>query len=356
MPNNGVPAPGAPYPAVYPNYPQTVGGIPNQPMPNNGVPAPGAPYPAVYPTYPATAAGIPAQPMPNVFGPNSLSEYVYTAPQGWTTDRYSDGIVLNSPVSNTGEKCLLQIWPMRQAGQDLDRDANLAFQTIYSTYELRDHTSDGMSIPQIVIHGTSGQGWDYVILKKPIGKPSNPPGQWETLQGFVMVARLNNNLAVVSGLSKVPLVSSCFGELVKDVWPRFFYSLRFRDWPVTDQAPAMAARLQGVWTVASGTVADQYQFSANGRYGSAAAVQNYNQISNTAVLTTTQAFFGNGSYSLKENTIALTPDPGRGTPESGLLRVEAESRDNGRSWASVLYLLRRSVVDGSEYEVRYKKN
>jgi hypothetical protein len=102
-----------------------------------------------------------------------------------------------------------------------------------------------------------------------------------------MVAMLNSNLAVMSGLSKVPLVSSRFGELIADVWPRFFYSLRSKDWPVADQASAIAGKIAGTWTVATGTVADRYQFAANGRYASAAAVQNYNRISNTEVLETT---------------------------------------------------------------------
>jgi hypothetical protein len=171
-----------------------------------------------------------------------------------------------------------------------------------------------------------------------------------------MVAKLNSNLAVISALSKVPLVSSCFGELIADVWPRFFYSLRFKDWPATDQAPAIAGKLVGTWTIATSTVADRYQFDANGRYASAAAVQNYNRVSTTEVLATTQAFFGDGAYALKENAITLTPDPGHGPTVAGFVRVEEESKDNGRTWLPILYLLRTSTVDGKEYEVRYKKN
>jgi hypothetical protein len=308
------------------------------------------------PAAPAPASPTPpARSMPNVAGANSLSEYVYAAPQGWTTNKYPDGIVLTSPVSNTGERCLISMWPMRPAGADLQNDANLAFQTIFNTYELRNRTSDGMSMPQVAIRGRSGQGWDYLILMRGIGNPNGPGGPFETLQGFVMVAKLNSNLAVISGLSKVPLVSSCFGELIADVWPRFFYSLHFKDWPVTDQASAIAAKITGTWTIATSTVADRYQFAANGRYASAAAVQNYNR-SSTEVLETTQAFFGDGSYALKENAITLTPDPGHGPTVPGFVRVEEESKDNGRTWVPILYLLRTSTVDGKEYEVRYQKN
>src|SRR5262249_19092574 len=158
---------------------------------------------------------------------------------------------------------------------------------------------------------------DYLILKGGIGKPSNPPGQWETLQGFVMIARLGSVNAVISGLSKVPLVSNCFGELATNVWPRFYYSLRFRSWPVTDRSAAISSRLAGTWTSATGTVADRYQFNGSGRYATAAAVQNYSRSGNQ-VQQTTQGFFGNGSYSLSENTITMVPDGG--APEPGLLR------------------------------------
>ena len=116
----------------------------------------------------------------------------------------------------------------------------------------------------------------------------------------------------------------------------------------------MAAKVAGVWTSATGNAADRYEFNANGRYGTAAAVQNYNRISSMEVLRTTQAFFGNGSYSLRENTITFSPDDGGGPPENGWFRLEYESHD-GRSWSEVLYLLKRSVVDGSDYEVRYSK-
>ena len=64
------------------------------------------------------------------------------------------------PVYNTGERCLISMWPMRPAGADLQNDANVSFQSIFNTYEPRNRTSDGMTMPQILIRGRSGQGWD----------------------------------------------------------------------------------------------------------------------------------------------------------------------------------------------------
>jgi hypothetical protein len=338
-------APAAGTPGVAP----TTAAAPGYPVSGTAMPDPAAA------TAPAIAPAASAPPMPNVVGPNSLSEYVYTAPQGWTRMQYSNGIVINSPTYNTGERCLISLWPFRQAGANLINDAASAFQTIFSTYQFRDGNNDGVLIPTVLSRGTSGQGWDYVMIKRGIGKPPGPGGQrYETLQGFVFVAKLNSNLAVISGISKAPLVSSCLGELVGDVWPKFFYSLRFRDWPVNDQSAAMMNKLAGTWSAATATAGTQFVFAPNGRYDSAAAAQQYNLLANSQVLTTTQAYFGNGAYSINQNSVILMPD--NRPREPAWFRLEEESKDGGRTWTTVLSLLRISSVDGKDYEVRYLKH
>jgi hypothetical protein len=294
-----------------------------------------------------------------VFGqggnPATLSEYIYAVPPGWTSNQYPDGIVLTSPASVTGERCQLSMWPMRSAGTNLQADANYLFRDIFKTYEPRNQTSRGTALPSSVVRGTSGQGWDYLIVKRGIGKPSNPPGMYASLLGFVMVARLGNYLGVISGLGKDPLVSTCLGELAGNAWPRFFHSLKFRSWKAPAEVPEVRQKLVGVWTTATAYASDQFTFAANGRYGGAAAAQQYNRVSNTQVLQTTQAYFGNGAYTLRENTITLTPDDQKNNPETGYFRLEEESKDEGRTWAESLYLLRVSRVDGKDYEVRYTK-
>ena len=285
-------------------------------------------------------------------GPLTLDEYIYATPAGWIATKYPDGIVLSSPASNTNERCFITLWAMRPAGANLQADANNIFHEVYKPYELRNMTTRGTPMPPSIVRGTSGQGWDYVIVRKGIG----PPGSPETRLGFVFVAKLNSRLAVISGLSKDPLVSTCFGELAGNVWPGFFYSLSFRNWTPVDQSSAMRKKIAGVWTAATATAADQFTFAANGRYGGAAAAQQYNRISSTEVLRTTQAYSGNGAYTLKGNNITLTPDGQKNHPETGFVRVEEESKDDGRSWVETLYLLRTSAVDGKEYEVSYHKN
>jgi hypothetical protein len=306
----------------------------------------------------AQGAPLRVGPQTSPVGPATLRDYVYATPVGWNAQQYPDGIVLTSPVSQTGERCLISLWPMRGSSGSLQRDANFAFQDIFKTYELRTQTSRGSALPPSVIRGTSGQGWDYLIVKHGIRKPGmGPGGPWETLLGFVFVARLDNRLAVISGMSKDPLVSACMGELTgATTWPQFFYSLGFKGWQPSDQVSAMRKSLAGSWTTATATAADRIVFAGNGRYATAAAAQQYYRVSSTELLTTTQAYFGNGAYTLRGNAITLTQDDRKNQPESGFIRVEEESKDDGRSWVPTLYLLRTSAVNGEQYEVSYHRN
>jgi hypothetical protein len=280
----------------------------------------------------------------------TIDDYVFAPPPGWKGAKYTDALMLSSPANNTSERCFISFWPMRAAGLNLLADADRAFRDVYKQYQLRNVTPRGDPMPSSIVHGTSGQGWEYVIIRRGIA----PPGSPESRLGFVMVARLNDRLAVISGLSKDPLVSACFGELQHNLWPDFFYSLSFRNWSPTDQTSAMRGRIAGVWTVATASVADQITFAPNGRYGGASASQQYHLLGNGEALTTTQGFFGDGAYTLRGNSITMTSDHGK-APEAGLIRVEDESQDEGRTWAPIMYLLRRSNVNGEEYEVRYKK-
>jgi hypothetical protein len=54
--------------------------------------------------------------------------------------------------------------------------------------------------------------------------------------------------------------------------------------------------------------------------------------------TTTYGFRGDGSWSIRGNTITLTEDKAKGSPEVGLFRLEQES-DDGQSWKERLCVL-----------------
>src|SRR3981081_956071 len=128
---------------------------------------------------------------------------------------------------------------MGPAGSNIMTCTNNILFYIYKTYELR-----SSSTPGSLIKGISPEGWEYAIVKKAIGKPG---GDYATLFGFVFVTKLSNQIAIVSGFSKNLLVSSCFGLMLTDVWPKFFYSLQFKNWKSSDNAQTLLRKIPGVW-------------------------------------------------------------------------------------------------------------
>jgi hypothetical protein len=274
-----------------------------------------------------------------------LSDYVYTVPPGWTTQQFPDGITMSAAPQGGSERCILTLWPMRNAGSNLWTDAGNIFSEIYKGYEPR---NDGLT-PGSIIQGVSPQGWEYVIIKRSIGIRG-----YGTMFAFIFLAKLGSQVAPITGSSKDPMVSACFGELLTDVWPKFFYSLRFKNWK--SSGPGIAKQIAGSWIGGGATAAGEFTFTTNGRYADAQAAQQYHELSSGEVMTTTQAYFGDGSYSLNGNQITLVSDTKKNNPEHGYIRVEQESIDEGRNWKEKLYLLRTSSIDGKEYEVTMKRN
>ena len=282
-------------------------------------------------------------------GATTQGNYVYVVPAGWTPKQYPDGgVVMTSPVYGTGEKCTISVLSMRPATSDLQTAANGIFSELFS----KDYLAVTTYTSPSMIRGISPQGWEYFITKQGIRPRA---GNFSDVFAFVFVAKLDNQLAVIAGISKDPLVSNCFGSNLKDVWPQFFYSLQFKNWRSQQPDKEVMKRMTGVWMAATATAGDRLVFAPNGRFAGASAAQRYYATSSNELLTVTDAYFGDGAYSIKGNQVILIHDSEKNNPEKGFMRVEQESKDGGRTWKDKLYLMRKSVVDGSDYEVNYDK-
>jgi hypothetical protein len=163
------------------------------------------------------------------------------------------------------------------------------------------------------------------------------------IAALVLVASAGKELSIIVGRSKDPLVSQCFGEIVRDEWSRFLYSLHFPNWEQQGQQGNVENQLFGTWTAATGTVADRFTFMPDGRYAGAAAAQHSRRISSTEVLRSTDAFFGDGRYAVQGNAMTLVADSDPSHPSQGHFRLEQESKDGGRTWIEKLCLLREEI-------------
>ena len=300
-------------------------------------PPPGAAQPA--PATPPAASG----------GVSVPGNYSYAIPQGWTGTSYPDGgIVYGSQMFNNGERCQISVFPLRPTSGNLVTDARTIYAQIFQTdpFQNNDYPSPAASF----IRGVSAEGWSYFIIQKSI---HGRFGDYGTLLGTrLMAVQLGPQVATLTGTGKDPQVSMCFGELVHDDWPEFFYTIHFKSWTSQPQDREVPRRLAGAWTIATATVADRYVFAANGRFASAAAAMTTTRISETELLQTTNAYFGNGAYTIEGSTITLTTDSDRGNPKRGHFRVEQVSKDGGTTWTDQLCLL----LEGISGEVCYTRD
>jgi len=260
----------------------------------------------------------------------SLDDYVYAVPAGWTQTVYPDGIVYASPVFETGERCQFTVFQMRPASGDLLADARRAFVEIFQVDPFQ---NNAYPFPTATLtRGVGAAGWSYLVIQKSI---RGQVGDYGTLLGTrLFAAQLGDRVAIITSTGKDPLVSQCFGNLVRDEWPRVFYSLAFKNWKAVPQDSLVRRRLAGAWITATASVADRYVFAANGRLASAAAKKTDRQ--------TPDAYFGDGSYRIAGNTITLTSDSNRSHPQRGYFRLEADSQD-GSTWKDRLCLLLEGI-------------
>jgi hypothetical protein len=267
--------------------------------------------------------------------PPALSDYVYAVPNGWAATLSAEGILLRATVVSTGENCLMGLAPVVPSTGDLFADANMAWTRSFNGFDVRP-TSTFFAGPHI-IRGIAAQGWEYVIVKRGVGLRGAPvdPLRERQLFGFVMVAKLGGRIATVFGVSLDPLVSSCFGTSLGNVWPQFFASLQFRNFTPVGAA-GLAQTIVGAWesygSSIGGGASLQYVFTPAGRYAESGATRRY--VGNDQVLTSTT--FGDGAYLVRGNEITLVPD--RGQAEAGSFRIEQVSEDGGATWVEKLYL------------------
>ena len=288
---------------------------------------------AAAPSGPATTADPAARGAGD--GKGLVGGYVYAVPDGWIGKEYPDGTVYASPVLSNGERCQITVLKPRPGSGNIAQDAFSAYREIFKVDPLQ-NSAYPYPTPTLS-RGSSPQGWSYFVIRKSIGGQA---GDYGSLLGTRLLAvQLGPQVAVIATTAKDPLVSMCFGEVVRDEWPGFFRSLRFGRWQLPSQEQAVAQRLAGTWTTATASVADRYSFDGKGRYATAAAAMQRHRISDDAVLQTTQAFFGDGAYTIKDNSITLTADDDRSHPAIRWLRLEQDSGDGGQTWSDRLCLL-----------------
>ena len=265
--------------------------------------------------------------------------YNFTPPAQWSKQELRGQTVLTSPVYQNGERCQITILPMQEAGSA--RLPDIAIGTFRNTFRA-DPLASYPSQPSRLATGISPGGWEFFTIHKLV---VGQEGDGKGIGTILLTAKAGDRIATIYGISKDFIVSNCFGELVRDVWPGFFYSLMFQGAAPGQQQDLIRQKLAGTWIAATGMVGNRYEFHSDGRYAGAAARRQFSRDS-----VTTTAFFGDGSYSFDGNQLILTGDDG--SRSTFFFRLEFASRDSGATWTDQLCLL----SPGMSGEVCYRKN
>jgi len=318
--------------------PRAVAATPGAPAPN-----PGGVAPAAAPATATTPLEMPA-------GNTTFGDYGYALPAGWTSQPSGNGLWLVSPQLGS-ERCTLGLWPMAPSSGNLATDARDAWARVFTGLTVR---PDDPLNKTVVVRGVAPQGWEYLVLRRPMFSPND---RESSLGGTVMVANLGNRVAVLSFFSGDPGHSACYRygyEFHPEVWPRFFASLRFRNW-TPPAATDLGRRIQGSWqsisTSTGGGASLQYAFNPAGRYAFIGVGQRYMALSQFTAAVWTSSSFGDGSYALRGNELTLRPD--RGELDRWLFRLEQVSEDGGRTWTEKLFMMqptRVTTIDGARVQ------
>jgi hypothetical protein len=264
----------------------------------------------------------------------SLSDYVFDLPSGWTKEVSSGEIVLRAP----DKVSLLSILPMQNSSGDLENDMNTIFWQVFEGWKPDPWNPDN----HISVKGTAPAGWNY--FKDEMGIVKEDGDKKYQIYGFVFLARLNGQLAVIAG--SYPSKTNLLDDHFAPDWLIFFHSLEFKNYKPTTASP-LSKDILGKWISGSGSSLITYTFSSNNRYAYGSAFSTSRDYSTYQVLETTTSFTGDGKYNLKGNELTTVNDK-TGKSETSKLRVFYEKQYG--DWLKRLGMLSTSSTDGKPYE------
>lgn len=264
-----------------------------------------------------------------------LSDYEFTAPPGWSKENNASEIVLRGP----DHQSVISILPMQPSSGNLETDMSRVFWQVFGGWEIDRQNIDH----HIYSRGVAPAGWNY--LKQELGISKTENGQLLHLNGFVLLAQLNNQVAIIAG--SYPVGGSLLNESLHVDWQLFFHSLDFRNYPRAAVNP-LATDILGEWLTGSSTGLATYTFAANGHYSNGSAYRSQQDISAYRILEKTTSFVGDGRYQLKGNELTLIPTR---TNKPEAVKVRVFYKNEFLSWIRTIGMIFKSTIDGHLYEL-----
>lgn len=280
----------------------------------------------------------------------SISDYLFTAPEGWQVTNGGNHIFMQSPASG----CQILIFEPQLSSGDLESDAISVFNMMYPAANWR-YTHQGER-QYVLSRGYLAKGLRYSMIEASMNA-TTADGKYHTEDGAALAIQAGHQLIIVS-IRHSSLSGHWDCQNKYNVWPRFFNSFDVESAahrPDSDAEPAR--RIVGVWKLASGGVASgEYVFAANGNF------QFRGAIGTTTTTTdyyyeylhiTTYAFEGDGSYAFDGDKLMLKRRTD-GVQDQRRYRF-VDINPGGTGWKDRICLLSDDPSTGSLIEVCYEK-
>lgn len=276
----------------------------------------------------------------------SLNDYDFTAPEKWQVQNSRDHISFINPHSG----CSIKILSPQPSSGNPEQDANSVFDMMYKGWGYQKSGDKKFTLAK----GFLPKGLEYFI-KEAAMSGTNTVGQYIIEEGTAMVVKAGNQTVIISVRHNSSMTGhdDCYRNY--NTWRRFVNSFSIKN---AEQAKINeqenAQRIMGLWKIdATGIVAGDYVFAANGNYQSGGGLGSstttsdmyYKNIYNRAY-----PFEGDGSYSVSGNILTLKK---RGAvAEQVTIRFEKVNH-GGAGWNDRLYMIKKERI--GENESLYEK-
>jgi hypothetical protein len=191
------------------------------------------------------------------------------------------------------------------------------------------------------------------MIEAPMQKPRPDGYYYDYENGQVLVISIGNQITLIAGRHQRGEMT-CFCKNQYDYWNQFFNSFVVNGVSPKKMEDEVAKRIVGTWGSMGGSALTKYIFAANGRYQFIGAYTSTSRISRDMIEMRTSGFTGDGSYLINGNQLTTTYDKDRSKNDVVQYRLEKVNH-GGSGWKDRLYILAKSVVDGTLYEVCYEK-
>lgn len=283
----------------------------------------------------------------NLNGNFSINDYEFVAPDKWQLQKNKEYISMINPQSG----CTIKVLAPQPSSGNLEQDAEAVFNTMYSGWNYQNSGNKKFTL----VTGFLPKGHEF-FMKEASMSGYIAGGQYNLEEGSAIVVKTGNKIVIISVRHNSSMMGhdDCYRNY--NTWARFFNTFGVRQFFQPESAEEdIPKRIIGLWNInATGVVAGEYVFAANGHYQFGGAIGTstttsdlyYKYIYNTAY-----SFEGDGTYSISGHVLTLNKSGS--AAEQIPIRFE-KVNFGGTGWTDRMWMLKTDSI--GKNQVCYDKS